>query len=66
MIRRFRIGETKILTQLLLPPKLTPLARMLRGNTSEVTIHATGPAKVSLIVTKQDFVGDTNPKSRQS
>lgn len=66
MIRRFRVCKTGILTQLLLPPRLTPLARMLRGNTSEVTIHATGPEKVSLIMTKQDLVGNTNPKSRQS
>lgn len=36
------------LTQLLLPPTLTPLARMLRGKTSEQTIHATGPVPVSL------------------
>lgn len=41
MAGRSRIQEE--LTQLLLPPILTPLARMLRGKTSEVTIHATGP-----------------------
>lgn len=32
-----------MLTQLLLPPMLTPLARILKGNTSETTIHETGP-----------------------
>jgi hypothetical protein len=35
-----------ILTQLLLPPRLTPLARMERGKTSETTIHATGPEQL--------------------
>lgn len=32
-------------TQLLLPPTLTPLARMESGNTSDVTIQATGPTR---------------------
>lgn len=31
------------LTQLLLPPILTPLARILSGKTSDTTIHAHGP-----------------------
>lgn len=35
-------------TQLLLPPMLTPFARMLSGKTSETTIQATGPAVVSI------------------
>ena len=36
------------LTQLLLPPILTPLARMLKGKTSETIIHETGPATLAL------------------
>lgn len=40
-------------TQLLLPPILTPLARMLKGKTSDTTIHATGPASVSSSVRAQ-------------
>ena len=35
-------------TQLLLPPILTPLARILNGKTSDVTIQATGPKPVRI------------------
>lgn len=33
----------KLFNQLALPPRETPLARMLSGKTSETTIHETGP-----------------------
>lgn len=33
----------KLFSQLALPPRETPLARMLSGKTSETTIHETGP-----------------------
>lgn len=36
-------NSPKLLSQLLLPPKLTPLARILNGKTSLTKIHATGP-----------------------
>jgi hypothetical protein len=33
----------KLLSQFALPPRDTPLARMLRGKTSDTTIQDTGP-----------------------
>lgn len=54
------------LTQLLLPPILTPLARMDRGKTSETRIHATGP-KIRLVsLVNYKNAGTTHPRSRQS
>ena len=40
---RLEHSPAKLFSQLELPPKETPLARILNGKTSDTTIHATGP-----------------------
>lgn len=55
------------LTQLLLPPMLTPLARMLRGKTSDTTIHETGPELIviSNVCSMQD-IQKSHPTNTQN
>lgn len=47
-------------TQLLLPPILTPLARMESGKTSATTIHATGPKRDQPLLSEKETLESCN------